>query len=108
MYYHGPVERLGQQSKVALSDNGLVVTASPENLGNSYFRVFTWKGATYALGMPGVFYRSWDGLTDIQEGPSLFTEHMRHTAVMLVGDRLSVFYSNACDCPECWANCSPE
>ena len=100
MYYHGPIKGMGQQSKVALSDDGLSFEAFPENLGYSYFRVFTWQGATYALGMPGIFYRSEDGLTDFKEGPTLFTEHQRHTALKLDGSALSVFYSNAFDCPE--------
>ena len=100
MYYHGPVPGHGQQSKIALSADGIHFTAYPENLGNSYFRVFRWRGATYALGMPGIFYRSSDGLKDFEEGPVLFSEDQRHTALKLDGDTLSVFYSNAHDCPE--------
>lgn len=101
MYYHGPVPGKGQQSKVALSGDGLHFAARPEDLGTSYFRAFRWNGCTYALGMPGVFYRSEDGLTGFEQGPALFTERMRHSALMLDGDILSVFYSNAGDCPEC-------
>lgn len=100
MYYHGPVPGMGQQSKVALSADGIHFTARSENLGNSYFRVFRWHGATYALGMPGIFYRSMDGLTEFRQGPVLFSEDQRHTALKLDGDTLSVFYSNAHDCPE--------
>ncbi len=100
MYYHGPVPGRGQQSKVALSSDGIHFTARSENLGNSYFRVFRWHGATYALGMPGIFYRSMDGLTEFRQGPVLFSEDQRHTAPKLDGDTLSVFYSNAHDCPE--------
>ncbi len=100
MYYHGPVRGLGQQSKAALSDDGLAFEAFPENLGHSYFRAFQWAGATYALGMPGVFYRSADGLTSFQEGPTLFTEDLRHTALKLDGSTLSVYFTNAHDCPE--------
>ena len=100
MYYHGPVPGRGQQSKVALSADGIHFTARPENLGNSYFRVFKWQGATFALGMPGIFYRSQDGLTGFRQGPVLFSEDQRHTALKLDGNTLSVFYSNAHDCPE--------
>ena len=100
MYYHGPVPGRGQQSKVALSPDGIHFTARPENLGNSYFRVFKWQGATFALGMPGIFYRSQDGLTGFRQGPVLFSEDQRHTALKLDGNMLSVFYSNAHDCPE--------
>ena len=101
MYYHGPVpDKEGQQSKVAISTDGIRFTAYPENLGNSYFRVFHWNDTTYALGMPGIFYRSRDGRTGFEQGPTLFTPDMRHSAVKLDGNLLSVFYSNAHDCPE--------
>ena len=100
MYYHGPVPDRAQQSKVALSSNGVHFTARPENLGNSYFRVFHWRGQFYALAMPGIFYRSADGLTNFHRGPTLFSEDQRHTAVRLDGSRLSVLYTDAGDCPE--------
>ena len=85
---------------MGLSQDGIRFEARKELLGNSYFRVFQYGGYHYAIGMPGVFYRSRDGLTGFVEGPTLFSENMRHCAVRLAGDRLSVFYSNAGDCPE--------
>ena len=100
MYYHGVVAKGVQRSRVALSEDGINFEAREELLGNSYFRVFRHGGYHYAIGMPGVFYRSKDGLTGFVEGPTLFTENMRHCAVRLAGDALSVFYSNAGDCPE--------
>lgn len=100
MYYHGVVERGVQRSRVGLSQDGIRFEARKELLGNSYFRVFQYGGYHYAIAMPGVFYRSRDGLTGFVEGPTLFSENMRHCAVRLAGDRLSVFYSNAGDCPE--------
>ena len=100
MYYHGWVSERLQQSKVAVSGDGITFTASPESLGRPYFRVFRWGGYHYALAMPGVFYRSKDGLTEFEEGPTLFTENMRHCALQLEGNTLNVFYSNAFDCPE--------
>ena len=100
MYYHGPVPGRSQKSKVALSSDGIHFTARPENLGNSYFRVFHWRGQFYALGMPGIIYRSSDGLTNFQKGPTLFSENQRHAALKLDGNRLSVFYTDVGDCPE--------
>ena len=100
MYYHGVVAKGIQRTRVALSEDGIDFEAREELLGNSYFRVFQHGGYHYAIGMPGVFYRSNDGLTEFVEGPTLFTENMRHCAVRLAGDTLSVFYSNAGDCPE--------
>jgi len=104
MYYHGSETPSGgggeQATRVALSEDGLHFTAHPALLGRPYFRVFQWGSYHYALAMPGVFYRSRDGLTNFEEGPTLFTRNMRHTALKVDGQTLSVFYTNAGDCPE--------
>jgi hypothetical protein len=109
LYFHGMDERrhgawTGDDkthlTRVALSTDGLDFQARSEDLGRPYMRMFRWGGLHYALGMPGVVYRSRDGLTDFEEGPTLFPSTMRHTALKLEGDRLSVFFSNAGDCPE--------
>lgn len=100
MYYHGWVPEGVQESKVAISKDGISFTAFPASLGNYYFRVFQRGGYFYALARPGIFYRSKDGLTDFEQGPTLFTKNMRHAALKLDGNVLSVFYSNAFDCPE--------
>lgn len=109
MYFHGPVHAAGpshvnssyqQLTMVAKSKDGLHFTAQPERLGNSYFRVFAWEGAVYALGMPGIFYRSQDGLHDFVKGPTLFTQDMRHSAVKVIRRRLLVFYTIVGEIPE--------
>lgn len=102
MYYHGCClpEPPRQVERMAISKDGLRFTARREVLGTSYWRTFEWDGCCYALAMPGKFYRSRDGLTDFEEGPTLFTPGMRHSAVKLDGDMLNVFYTNAGDCPE--------
>jgi Sulfotransferase family len=109
MYFHGPVYTSGpvtkvssykQLSLVATSKDGLTFAARHERLGNPYFRVFRWDGAWYAIGMPGVIYRSADGLKGFVEGPALFTPNMRHSAVRINGTLLQVFYSVVGDNPE--------
>jgi len=109
MYFHGPVYVSGnrqandsyqQLTMVATSRDGLRFQAHPERLGNSYFRVFAWAGVFYALGMPGIFYRSADGLHGFVEGPTLFTPHMRHSALRLEGSTLQVFYTIVGQKPE--------
>ncbi|MEZ4656439.1 MAG: hypothetical protein R2911_02600 [Caldilineaceae bacterium] len=116
MYYHGPaIDRAeaardpvtqrfptlgGQRSLVATSADGLNFISGRELLGSSYFRVFQWQNWTYALGMPGIFYRSANGFTNFEIGPTLFDQDMRHAAVKRVGHTLHVFYSRAGDCPE--------
>lgn len=116
MYYHGPVlssaaaqteavtQRFptlgGQRSFVATSSDGIKFTSGREILGSSYFRVFHWQGYVYALGMPGIFYRSHDGFTQFEQGPILFSPDMRHSALWRQDDTLWIFYSNAGDRPE--------
>jgi hypothetical protein len=111
MYFHGPVrhapeikepnpEAAHQYSFVALSQDGIHFEPGREILGAPYFRVFQWQEATYALGMPGIFYRSQDGMSGFERGPVLFSRAMRHTAVQVKGYTLFVYYSNAGDCPE--------
>jgi hypothetical protein len=105
MYFHGSEVASGvpgadQYTRVAVSSDGLRFTASTERLGRPYFRTFGWDGYTYALGMPGAFYRSRDGLTGFEEGPRLFGPNMRHSALKLDGNILSVLYTNAGDNPE--------
>jgi hypothetical protein len=105
MYFHGSEVESGvpgadQYTRVAVSSDGLHFDASTERLGLSYFRAFAWGEYTYALGMPGVFYRSRDGLTAFEQGPTLFARNMRHTALKLDSNVLSVFYTDVGDNPE--------
>lgn len=104
MYFHGSNTRTGgggqQTTRVALSPDGLHFAARPADLGEPYWRAFRWRDQFYALGMPGVFYRSANGLDGFEPGPTLFSSDMRHSAVLLRGNVLTVFYSNAGDCPE--------
>ena len=100
MYYHGLEGPGYQHSRVAVSRDGINFTAREENLGRTYMRIFKHQGMTYALAMPGQFYRSRDGLTDFEEGPRLFEPNMRHSAVMLRDDVLYVFWTRVGDAPE--------
>ena len=116
LYYHGPALRKGQlaadpltrrypavnnqRTFVAFSDDGIHFASNREMLGPSYFRVFRYGEWSYALGMPGIFFRSRDGITGFENGPVLFSQDQRHTAVLVEGETLYVFYTQAGDCPE--------
>ncbi len=106
MYFHCPVRGQPRQvSLIASSTDGIQFTAAPEILGNSYFRVFRWRGYYYALARLGKLYRSKDGLRSFEEGPNPFdngpySSRVRHTAVTLEGNTLLVFYSGMGDKPE--------
>jgi len=100
MYYHG-LNGLGQQvTRVATSQDGIHFTARPEILGRTYFRTFVHDGYTYAMAMPGQFYRSKEALTGFAEGPRLFNPNMRHAAFLERGDTLFVFWTEVGDAPE--------
>ena len=100
MYYHG-LEAAGRQvSRVAVSSDGVAFDALPDVLGRTYMRAFHYRDMTYALAMPGQFYRSADGLTGFEAGPLLFNPDMRHAAVLVRGDTLFVFWTQVGHAPE--------
>jgi len=106
MYFHGPVKAVNRQvTLAATSKDGIHFTPSKEILGDSYFRVFQWNGYYYAMARLGVLYRSRDGLTNFEPGGNPFQRGsrpsmVRHVALKLDGNVLSVFYSNIGDSPE--------
>ncbi len=100
MYFHGLKDVATQQSRVALSKDGINFTAQTENLGKTYMRIFEHNGQTHALAMPGQFYRSADGLTNFEAGPKLFNRDMRHSAVYKKGNTLYVFWTQVGHVPE--------
>ena len=100
MYYHGLEDAAFQHSRVATSDNGIDFQANNENIGRTYFRRFDYAGMTYAVAMPGQFYRSRNGKTSFESGPRLFEPTMRHSAVMVRDDSLIVFWTRVGDSPE--------
>jgi hypothetical protein len=100
MYFHG-LEGFGvQRSRVAVSEDGIRFQARPEVLGRTYMRAFQFGDHTYALAMPGMVYRSKDGLSDFEEGPLLFNKDMRHNAVLVRGNELFVFWTQVGHAPE--------
>ncbi len=100
MYFHGLEAAAQQHSRVATSTNGIDFVTLPGDIGRTYYRAFAWEGLTYAIAMPGQFYRSVDGLTNFEEGPRLFEGTMRHSAVMVRGNTLFVFWTRVGDAPE--------
>jgi hypothetical protein len=100
LYYHGLDGFRSQHTRVATSRDGISFTARPELLGNSYFRAFPYQDRWYAIAMPGIVYRSDDGLGAFEAGPTLFPPTMRHSAVLRRGDSLLVFWTQVGDAPE--------
>ncbi len=105
MYFHGPHKnRDSQWSGIATSADGLRFKVSDEILGKPYFRVWQWEEAWYALAKNGrsgwgELYRSKDGLTNF-ESRGNFLRMVRHSAVLIRGNSLLIFYSRKGDTPE--------
>lgn len=100
MYYHG-LNGLSQQvTRAATSSDGINFVAGPEILGRTYFRAFQHDGLTYAMAMPGQFYRSKNSVSGFEEGPLLFNPNMRHAALLKRGKTLFVFWTQVGDVPE--------
>ncbi len=114
LYYHGVTPQIytgrfegqsqgvdfRQRTAVALSQDGLHFEGLPDIFATSYLRAWRWQDMWYALSMPGLFFRSADGLTNWEEGPVLFDRDMRHAALQRDGCILSVYYSQVGDTPE--------
>ena len=100
MYFHGLDGVSRQVTRVATSTDGIHFEARPEVLGLTYMRVFPHDGYTYAMSMPGQFYRSRDPLGGFEEGPRLFNPQMRHSAMLMRGNTLFVFWTQVGTVPE--------
>jgi len=100
LYYHGLEAYARQVSRLAVSKDGIHFKAMPEAFGLSYFRMFRHEGRYYGMAMPGVFYRSHDGLKDFERGPHLFGMDMRHSALLVCENNLHVFWTRVGDAPE--------
>ncbi|MEX0941703.1 MAG: hypothetical protein WD002_04090 [Pseudomonadales bacterium] len=100
LYYHGMMETGEQATRAASSRDGLHFTSQPDVITRPYLRVFQWRGYFYGMAMPGIFYRSKDGLTDFEKGPDLFNPDMRHAGLMVRDETLFVFWTQVADAPE--------
>jgi len=100
LYYHGRLANGTQATRVAISNEGLNFTAQAEILGLPYFRVFKQEKYYYAMAMPGVLYRSRDGLTNYEVGPTITDQSIRHFAFLQQGNDWFVFWTRVGDAPE--------
>ena len=82
-------------------EQGVKQKKQPEHRSiGSLLAIGEYQDYKYAMAMPGQFYRSKDGLTSFEKGPSLFKDDMRHSAVLVQGDELFVFWTRVGDIPE--------
>lgn len=100
MYYHGRNPDGTQQTRLALSDDGLTFNVRSQLLGDSYFRVFQWQDAHYAIAWGSRLYRSTDGGYSFSPGHRLTEEAYRHGAIWENSGQVYILWSRAGDCPE--------
>tara|TARA_Y100000385_G_C13088374_1_gene637505 strand:+ start:433 stop:1608 length:1176 start_codon:yes stop_codon:yes gene_type:complete len=101
MYYHGLVEGTLQMTKVSASLNGLDFTAIDGLIGAPYMRVFKHDGFHYGFAMPGLMYRSKDGLKNWEVRERWFLPaNTRHSGLHQIGNLLYVFFTRVGDAPE--------
>jgi hypothetical protein len=100
MYFHGLLPDGEQMTRVAVSQDGLSFQVLPEILGPPYFRAFRHGGRHYALAFRNVVLRSRDGLSGFEPGPAPLDPATRHTAALVRGDDLHVFWTRIGEAPE--------
>ncbi|MHA1670499.1 MAG: hypothetical protein ACTSV5_07945 [Promethearchaeota archaeon] len=100
MYYHGLESSGHQLTRVAVSKDGIYFNANQEILTPPYLRVIYLKGYYYGVSMPGIFFRSLNGIDNFERGPILFPSKMRHFALRIDGNQLQIFWTRVGDSPE--------
>jgi len=101
MYYHGLLKGGTQLNRVAISKDGIQFKARPETISAPYLRVFKYRDETFGVAMPGLLYRSKNGLTDFEvRRKPLADVNMRHIGLWLEKSNLHLFWTQVGNAPE--------
>ena len=100
MYFHGLEEFGLQNTRVATSFNGLNFYPKEKIVGWPYLRKFSYKDNDFALSMPGIIYKKVGDIDEYEIQHQVMEETTRHSAVMVEGDTLLVFFTRKGDSPE--------
>ena len=100
MYFHGLDEFGLQKTRVAESKDGLNFQVKKKIVGWPYFRKFIYKNKNFAISMPGIIYEGSEEIDDFTIVNQIMEEEARHSAVLVNGDRLLIFYTRKGDAPE--------
>lgn len=108
MYYHGLLWNGAQETRLAISTDGLVFEPLAPLIGPPYFRAFVFEGHVYAITWGGELWRAADWQGPFAKGPQLVAfdakggvgAGFRHGEVHRSGDLLHLFYTRMGDRPE--------
>ena len=89
-----------QETRQAVSSDGLSFTALDPILGPSWFAMFSYADRYFALGRDGHLYESQSPSEPFRRHQQLFSQH-RHFGVYRNGDQLEVYYSRPDEMLEC-------
>jgi hypothetical protein len=114
MYYHGLLGNGDQQTRLAISADGLSFAPLAPLLGPPYFRSFVFEGYVYAITWGGELWRAVDWKAPFTKGPKLADYHpkggvgagFRHGEVHRRGELLHLFYTRMGDRPERILHCT--
>lgn len=94
-----PVPFAVQETRQAVSSDGLTFTNDSPILGPSWFAVFSYNDRYFALGRDGYLYVSSGPAGPFERRRQLFDDH-RHFGVYVTDAELEVYYSRPTDEPE--------
>ena len=108
MYYHGLLPNGDQQTRLAVSRDGLAFEAKEPLLGPPYFRAFRFQDHIYTITWGGQLWRAADWEGPFEPGPQLVPfavkegigAGFRHGELHRVGGTLHLLYSRMGDRPE--------
>lgn len=101
MFYHGQRDSLSQITALASSTDGVHFSVTGKTVGAVYTRYFEYADQHYLLSSPGILFRSDNILGPYKpRDKSLFEINMRHAALLLEDDRLTVVWSRVGEAPE--------
>lgn len=108
MYYHGLLWNGDQQTRLAVSKDGIKFEPRSPLLGPPYFRAFRFADHIYTITWGGELWRAADWQGPFERGPQLIPfrvrdglgEGFRHGEVHRIGDTLYLFYTRMGDRPE--------
>ena len=108
MYYHGLLRTGDQQTRLALSADGLTFRPNAPLLGPPYFRAFAYDGLIYTITWGGEIWRARDWAGPFARGPQVVPFEVRegigagfrHGEVFRRGDILHLFFTRMGDRPE--------